>query len=559
MVKRVQLYAKKALFLLCFFVLSQQTYTLCQTDQLNPPLAQLVAGKPIERKINGGEVHLYEINLRTGEFVRGTVEQVGISINVKGFFPDGSKIRSFSGPTQGPKRFRFVAEAPGIYRLELKAAGNSGSGSYKIQLEQIQTMNERLKIVREERYQSPRLKALRNDLAAGNRGALDQFWQYIKREGTPLVEPSAGDDKNFLVTFLWRATFETYDVLVWWSPYSLEHPEDYTMNRMEDTDLWYKTLRLPKGARFLYQLSPNDTLSRAPNAQRYATAQADPLNPRRQPDDPNLTKYEAYSIAELPGAPPQPWIDPRPNVSPGRVEQQRFKSAILANEREIFIYTPAGYKTGGSPYGVLVLFDGETYRNDVPAPTILDNLIAARKIGPLVAVLIGNVSSEARQRELNCNPKFVEFLRKELMPWVSEHYHVTHDPRRIVIGGLSSGGLAAAYVALEYPQMFGKVLVQSGAFWWSPKHDEGEEPNWLALQYVTAPRANQKFFIEAGTFENDVSGTGGQILEESRHLRDVLLAKGYEVHYREFVGGHDRLTWRGSLADGLLALLGEPQ
>ena len=33
-------------------------------------------------------------------------------------------------------------------------------------------------------------------------------------------------------------------------------------------------------------------------------------------------------------------------------------------------------------------------------------------------------------------------------------------------------------------------------------------------------------------------------------------AKGYDVHYHEFPGGHDRLTWRGSLADGLLSLIG---
>ncbi len=46
-------------------------------------------------------------------------------------------------------------------------------------------------------------------------------------------------------------------------------------------------------------------------------------------------------------------------------------------------------------------------------------------------------------------------------------------------------------------------------------------------------------------------------LESSRHMRDVLLAKGYEVHYREFVGGHDYLSWRGLLADGLIALLGK--
>jgi enterochelin esterase family protein len=551
---------KILMLLLCIVGLSLSgTSVQGQTDQSNPSIANLIVGKTIEREIRGGEVDVYQLDLRTGEFVRGTVEQFGVAINVKGYFPDGAKIRSFSGPPQGTKRFRFVAEAPGTYRLDLKAAEGAASGRYRILLEQIQPMNERLKIVREEKYQSPRLEALRKEVSAGNRNALDEFWKDIKRNGTPLVEPLKGDDTNVLVTFLWRATFETYNVLVWWTPYTPEHPEDYQMAHLADTDLWYKTLRLPKGARFLYQLSPNDTLSKAANAQRYATVQADPLNPQRQQADPNLTKYEVFSIAELPGAPPQPWIEPRPNVPSGKAEAQRFKSTILGNEREIFIYTPASYKAQGAPYPVLVLFDGETYRKNVPAPTILDNLIAARKIEPLVAILIGNASDEARQRELNCNPKLPEFLRQELMPWVRDHYHITNDSTRTVIGGLSSGGLAAAYVAFQYPQMFGKVLVQSGAFWWSPKHDEGEEPNWLVRQYVNAPRSNLKFFIEAGTFENDVGGTGGQILEESRHLRDVLRARGYEVSYREFVGGHDRLTWRGSLADGLIALIGIPR
>jgi enterochelin esterase-like enzyme len=37
----------------------------------------------------------------------------------------------------------------------------------------------------------------------------------------------------------------------------------------------------------------------------------------------------------------------------------------------------------------------------------------------------------------------------------------------------------------------------------------------------------------------------------------VLRAKGCVVHYHEFNGDHDYITWRGSLADGLLALVGK--
>jgi enterochelin esterase-like enzyme len=34
-------------------------------------------------------------------------------------------------------------------------------------------------------------------------------------------------------------------------------------------------------------------------------------------------------------------------------------------------------------------------------------------------------------------------------------------------------------------------------------------------------------------------------MEGTHHLRDVLLAKGYQVHYQQFVSGHDGLSWRG--------------
>jgi hypothetical protein len=40
-------------------------------------------------------------------------------------------------------------------------------------------------------------------------------------------------------------------------------------------------------------------------------------------------------------------------------------------------------------------------------------------------------------------------------------------------------------------------------------------------------------------------------------MRDVLLAKGYEVRYQMFVGGHDYKNWRGTLADGIVALIGK--
>src|SRR5262245_8702441 len=519
----------------------------------------LEGGKSVEREIKGGDVHIYQINLRSGESVWGDVVQR--DIDVTGFFPDGSKIRSYGSPRNERKTFEIVAEAPGMYRLEIKTANNGGAVVYKLRTIEVLPITERLQFVAPEKYQSPRLAALGKELLAGNKSAVDNFWQEVERRGTPLIEPIEGDDKNVLVTFLWRATFETWNVLVVWK-YGIDRPDDYKMRRFAKSNLWYKTVRLPRGARFYYLLSPNDRLVSGGNAaQREATAQIDPLNPRRSSNNPNLSKYDMASIAELPGAHPQEWADRRPDVAIGKVEKHRFKSALMKNERDIAIYTPANYQLPGAEsasYDMLVLFDGPDYQSGVPAPVILDNLIAEKRIAPLIAVLVSNALLPGRSRELSCNTQFAEFLVKELVPWVREHYQVTRDPGRVTIGGLSLGGLAAAYVAMRNPETFGNVLAQSGSFWWSPKRNEGGEPNWLARQYVESPKAPLRFYLEAGSFENDIWGGGGDILETSRHLRDVLRAKGYEVQYREFAGGHDYLTWRGSLADGLLALAQAP-
>lgn len=86
------------------------------------------------------------------------------------------------------------------------------------------------------------------------------------------------------------------------------------------------------------------------------------------------------------------------------------------------------------------------------------------------------------------------------------------------------------------------------------------EGEWLARQYATHPRLPLNFYLEAGLFETDlmmVDGFSIDLLASNRHLRDVLQAKGNPVHYREFSGGHSTVIYRGTLADGLLALLGE--
>jgi enterochelin esterase family protein len=142
---------------------------------------------------------------------------------------------------------------------------------------------------------------------------------------------------------------------------------------------------------------------------------------------------------------------------------------------------------------------------------------------------------------------------------------VTRDPQRVTIGGSSYGGLAATCAAYRHPETFGNVLSQSGSYWWTPPPDPskpdtftpGADPSYVAQLFVNSPKLPLRFYLDAGSLELDRDGDGSSILVTNRHLRDVLRAKGYEVFYQEFQGGHDYLSWRGTLADGLILLGGK--
>jgi enterochelin esterase-like enzyme len=414
---------------------------------------------------------------------------------------------------------------------------------------------------------SPRIRSLQQVVEAGNMTALEDFWQEVAEHGAPLIESIEHDERHKLVTFLWREQGETHNVVLVGGPASWDYAKNQ-LSRLLHTDLWYKTYRLRSDLRATYQLSPNDPLipldDTATWAKHVMTLQVDPFNPRtfELPGTP----YRS-SIIELPDAPKQPYAALRPNTARGRLLEHHIDSAILGGTRRVWIYTPPGYVPDGEQCGLFLLFDGPAYIQMIPAPATLDNLLSEGKIPPLVAVFIEN-SPQTRNQELCCSLSFVEFVTQELLPWVHQHHAVTCDPAQTIAGGVSLGGLAAAFAAFKAPHIIGNVLSQSGSFWWGPGwrgmessgetfEDEGDA-EWLTRQFVVAPRLPLQFYLDVGLLERSFNPVQDQRIA-NRHFRDVLQAKGYQVSYAEFNGGHDFLSWRGTLADGLLALIGKKQ
>ena len=88
-----------------------------------------------------------------------------------------------------------------------------------------------------------------------------------------------------------------------------------------------------------------------------------------------------------------------------------------------------------------------------------------------------------------------------------------------------------------------------------PTQDELQAAFTASQPKPAGPKLPLRFYLEAGLME-DKPRDGVSLLTANRHLRTVLRARGNSVEYREFNGGHSILNWRGSFADGVLALFG---
>jgi enterochelin esterase-like enzyme len=421
---------------------------------------------------------------------------------------------------------------------------------------------------------SPKLRLLEAAVRRNGPAAVRDFWARMQKQGTPLIEKRRGSRHDYWVTFLWRGARGLRSVGLRSALAGFVAVESQ-LTRLRGTDVWFRTYPVRDDFRDRYQFAVNEPLRPARNpeeeARRAKRWRADPLNPKvidysravGNPEELPRDFRAVRSLVELPRAPRHRERSPSPDVKGGRLEEHRFRSRILKNERKLWVHIPAGLELDRPDLRVAVFFDGFVYAHVLGAPTILDNLVASRRIAPVLSVFLG-WSMTGRSPELCLPlPAFGRFLVKELLPWIERKYHVHPRPGLTMLVGASCGGLSALHWAAEYPDHFRLVLSQSGSFQ-SPDFGQspfgvgpGEEPGRLIRTMMSRPRRPLRVWMEAGSLEgNYVLPGGATLLAANRHMRDVLRLKGFDVQYREFNGGHCPECWRESLVDGLADLLG---
>ena len=511
----------------------------------------LVAGLNIERTLGTGETHTYTVTLDEGAAIIGEADQRGVDLVVEILDPDGKLIRSIDSPngTKGPEPIDLTASKPGQYTLRIRMlVAKAEPGKYAMKIDRLLTIEENGQRLAEKNY-PPALQNLWRAYVSDPQ-AVEKFVSSRKGKG-PLIE-QVKEYKNFVkVTYLYYGNENTESVRATGGPNT--GSGGVRLARFLQTPLFFGSEIVPKDARYSYGFSIVESHFVGPGQVvqvRDEITSTDKLNPEL---------FNNSSALTLPGAPAQPYLVPNPSVAKGKLTTASIKSVALKEDRALSVYTPAGYE-GAKECELLIVFDGEDHTRDTDVlrtMTTIDNLIALKKINPTVTVFVDSMG--LRQRDMVSYQPFADFIAKELVPWVRQNYRIAPGPSHVVASGMSLGGLVSSYVAFVYSDTIGNVLSQSGSYWVTK--DWRDAQSYAPFTYDTGDLVGEfrkskhlpiKFFLAIGRFES-----AGRMLGTNREFRDVLILKGYDVTYNEVSGGHDDIWWRGTFADGLLALIGK--
>jgi enterochelin esterase-like enzyme len=200
----------------------------------------------------------------------------------------------------------------------------------------------------------------------------------------------------------------------------------------------------------------------------------------------HLLAFAAMIASALPSLPAAQGIQPAcHHTVVGDVRLDSVRSTTYGDQRTIRVWLPPGYdavENAQTRYPVLYMFDGQTLfdtctafsgEGELRLDEAATRLIAEHKIPPII--IVGMDSSSKRGFEYSVypdpisNPSAPEpigkqlpaFVSTDVAPYVASHYRVSANPTETAIGGTSLGGVAALYVLLQRPDLFGMGLLES--------------------------------------------------------------------------------------------------
>ena len=272
-----------------------------------------------------------------------------------------------------------------------------------------------------------------------------------------------------------------------------------------------------------------------------------------------------------------------------------FSSKYIA-DRRVQVWLPDGYSTD-TQYAVLYMHDGQMLfdanttwnKQEWGVDEIASQLMLQQRVKPFIVVGVDNGGNDLRYIEYLPNKpyqrlsleeqqylfapfsetplenyasviqsdQYLQFLVKELKPYIDANYSVLTDRDNTAVMGSSMGGLISFYALAEYPEIFGSAACVS-THWVG---GSASQSNPITAQFMTylrddfpAPGEHRIYF-----------DYGDQTLDQyyppfQKQVDSIMRDKGYnETNWSTVFdpgADHSENAWRARLEKPLLFLFG---
>jgi len=302
---------------------------------------------------------------------------------------------------------------------------------------------------------------------------------------------------------------------------ALDRQEMIDLERIQGTNLYYRTYQLEPGTRWEYRFVVN-----------YDDRVLDPRNPRSVP-----ARWDDIGWSELvlPGREVPTHMDEPSGAGRGTIETATFKSEILGDEREVSVYLPPGYTDSDAAYPLLMV-QGLDYLEKGLMANTLDNLIGER-VAPVVVAFVAPQRRWWLEAGGTGTEDYTRMLATELVPYLARKYRLLDSPEARALMGKEGFGLSAVYAALKYPDVFGNVAIQSVSL------QLGAEDALMGL-IAGEPRESLRLYMDWNRYESHSTDSAYDLRQDSERLAGALKEKGYSYTGGEVIDAYGWGSWR---------------
>ena len=217
---------------------------------------------------------------------------------------------------------------------------------------------------------------------------------------------------------------------------------------------------------------------------------------------------------------------------------------------KVQVYLPPNYNPETS-YSTIYTGDGSDYIALMSIVNILDNLIADKRINPVIGVFIDPIDFipnepydfMTRVDWYKCNPEYLTFL-DGLVTYIDNTYSTNRSAYTRLHLGYSISGLTSSFVLIERPQTFKLLASQSGSF------RVGSDYQIMEKYESASSSLDLKTWFSIGMYENN-NNFNVSMVEYTESMAAICTSKDWPTKLVRIDGCHSYGSWRQVLDDML--------